>query len=58
MNGVLQCLNVWLDATDIDCVSDGANLETHGSIHVDLQYLMRPTKWCLIFILGTLVQHS
>jgi hypothetical protein len=57
MNWV-RCLNIRLNATDIDRISDGANLETHGPIHVDFQYLMRSTKWSLIFILGTLAQHN
>jgi hypothetical protein len=57
MNGV-QCLNIWLNVTDIDRIDDRANLETHGSILVDLQYLMRSTEGRLIFILGTLAQHN
>ena len=43
MNGV-WCFDIWLDLADIDCVGDRDNLEMHGSICVDLQYLMRPTE--------------
>jgi hypothetical protein len=33
-------------------------MKTYSSICIDFQYLVRPTKGCLILILSTLAQHD
>ena len=57
MNGVGYFF-VWLDAMDVNRISDGANTKTYSSICIDFQYFVRPTKGRLILVLGTLAQHD
>jgi hypothetical protein len=33
-------------------------MKMYSSIHIDFQYLVRPTKGRLILVLGTLAQHD
>ena len=56
MNGVCW-RSVWFQSTYVITVGDRANTKTYSSICVNLQYSMRPTVGCFIFILGALAQH-
>jgi hypothetical protein len=44
MNGVGYFF-VWFDATDVNCISNGANTRTCSSICIDFQYVVRPVLW-------------
>jgi hypothetical protein len=49
---------VRFDVTDVNSNSKGANTKMYSFIHIELQFLVRPTRGPLILVLGTLVQHD